>query len=53
MDSLERMKSAGVTFTLIGQSDHDETVAMAKDIGIIVQDKPSIRLRGFDFNRIV
>ena len=32
---------------------HDATVELAKDMGIIMPNKPSVRLRGYDLNKIV
>lgn len=47
------MRKAGIGVTLTGWTTHDDTVSLAKELGIIMMDKPSVRLRGYDFDRIV
>jgi hypothetical protein len=46
------MRKAGISFTLLGNQNHEEMVALAQEIGVAVQDKISIRLRGYDFNKL-
>lgn len=52
-ESLARMKKMGISVMLTGHCSHDQTVAVGKEMGIVMTDKPSIRLTGYDFHKIV
>lgn len=43
----------GISVMLTGHCSHDQTVDIGKEMGIVLMDKPSIRLTGYDFHKIV
>lgn len=47
------MKKMGITLSLVGNREHDEAISMGKEMGLILVDKPSIQLTGYDFHKVV
>lgn len=47
------MKKMDITMTLIGNREHEEAISIGKEMGLILVDKPSIQLTGYDFEKVV